>query len=102
MVRETLPGFPAHTLPSRFLTFPGLSTAWDGSGFPGAVCFYCGCRPFCRDSGRILPDFSGDSDCQKNLQNFMKNRENPLDIEGIFFYYIEAVRKGETLLTVLR
>ena len=32
----------------------------------------------------------------------MKNRENPLDIEGIFFYYIEAVRKGETLLTVLR
>lgn len=27
----------------------------------------------------------------------MKNRENPLDIRGIFFYYIEAVRKEGNL-----
>ena len=33
--------------------------------------------------------------CQKNLGFFIKNRENPLDSRRIFFYYIEAVRKGE-------
>ena len=33
-------------------------------------------------------------ECQKNLQNFMKNREDPLDIKRIFFYYKEAVRQG--------
>ena len=31
--------------------------------------------------------------CQKNLRIFIKNRENPLDSKGIFFYYKEAVRK---------
>ena len=33
MTQGTLPGFPAHTLPSRFPAFPALSTACAASGF---------------------------------------------------------------------
>ena len=58
-----------------------------------------------REHGMIsgkTADFSAFWSCQKNLQNFMENRENPLDIGGVFFYYIEAVRKGGVPRTVLR
>ncbi|HJB32143.1 MAG TPA: hypothetical protein H9781_08930 [Candidatus Oscillibacter excrementavium] len=36
------------------------------------------------------------SACQKNLHNFIKNRENSLDIGGIFFYDNKARVEGVT------
>ena len=39
---------------------------------------------------------------QKKLENFMKNRENPLDSKGIFFYYKVVRAKGVFWSAVMR
>jgi hypothetical protein len=38
---------------------------------------------FLKEKARKFPKAAA---CQKNIEKLIKNRENPLDIKGIFFY----------------